>query len=184
MQMKRLVRLAPLLAVAVMAQCASPARYSHEGKLLLPADYREWVFLSSGFAMTYANDRSPANPLFDNVFVNPAAYKAFLESGTWPDKTVLVLESRYSATKVSINKDGHVQTDVAGVEVHVKDASHGGWAFYGFAKGVKEGTLIPKTANCDSCHERNGAVDTTFVQFYPTLIEGAQSKGTFKAVEH
>jgi hypothetical protein len=179
--MKRIVLAAPLFCVALLAQSGSPAQYSRDGKLLLPADYREWVFLTSGLGMTYAENPQPnAIPLFDNVFVNPAAYKSFLKNGSWPDKTVLVLETRGSATKVSINKDGRVQTDGGVGEIHVKDASHGGWAFYRFAKGAKEGALIPKTENCYSCHEQNGAVDTTFLQFYPTLIETAKGKGTFK----
>jgi len=29
-------------------------------------------------------------------------------------------------------------------------------------------------------HAKNGAVDETFVQFYPTLIPVAKAKGTFK----
>jgi len=182
--MKRLVLLAPLLAAMSLAQSGGAPHYSIEGKMLLPADYREWVFLSSGLGMTYAQSSQPnANPLFDNVFVNPAAYRAFLASGAWPDQTVLVLELRRSDTKVSINKDGRVQADIASIEVHVKDASRGGWAFYGFPNGAREGTLFPKTENCYSCHEQNAAVDTTFVQFYPTLIEIAKSKGTFKAAE-
>jgi Cytochrome P460 len=182
--MKRIVFVAPLLSVALLAQSGSAPQYSKEGRLLLPEDYREWVFLSSGLGMSYAQNPQPnANPFFDNVFVNPAAYKTFLKTGTWPDKTALVLESRRSETKVSINKDGRVQADFAGVEIHVKDSSRGGWAFYSFAKGAKEGTLIPKTENCYSCHDQNGAVDSTFVQFYPTLIEAAKSKGTFKATE-
>jgi Cytochrome P460 len=141
------------------------------------------VFLSSGLGMTYSAERAAANPLFDNVFVNPEAYRAFLKTGTWPDKTVLVLELRNSDTKVSINKDGRVQADVVAVEAHVKDAERGGWAFYGFRKGEAEAALIPKTQDCYSCHRQNGAVDSTFVQFYPTLIETAKSKGTFKEGE-
>jgi hypothetical protein len=38
--------------------------------------------------------------------------------------------------------------------------------------------MVP--ASCYSCHEKNGAVDTTFVQYYPTLIEAANTKGTYK----
>jgi hypothetical protein len=182
--MKRVFLLAPLLCVALLAQSGGGPQYTKEGKLLLPADYREWVFLSSGLGMTYAQNPQPnASPLFDNVFVNPAAYRAFLANGKWPDKTVLVLELRQSASKVSINKDGKVQTNIAGTEVHVKDASRGGWAFYGFENGAREGALFPKTENCYSCHGQNAAVDTTFVQFYPTLIEVAKSKGTFKGGE-
>jgi hypothetical protein len=179
--MKRVFLVTPLLCAALLAQSGGGPQYSKEGKLLLPPDYREWVFLTSGLGMTYAQNPQPnANPLFDNVFVNPAAYRAFLKSGSWPDKTVLVLETRASETKLSINKDGRVQTDGRVGEIHVKDASRGGWAFYRFAKGATDGSLIPKTENCYSCHEQNGAVDTTFVQFYPTLLEIAKSKGTFK----
>ncbi len=179
--MKRFVFLGLLPGVMLLAESGGAPQYNKEGKLLLPADYREWVFLSSGLGMTYAQNPQPnANPLFDNVFVNPAAYKSFLKSGSWPDKTVLVLETRGSATKVSINKDGRVQTDGGVGEIHVKDVSRGGWAFYRFEKAAKEGPLIPKTENCYSCHEQSGAVDTTFVQFYPTLIEAAKSKGSFK----
>src|ERR1700683_5268866 len=114
-QMKRVFLLPPLLSLALLAQSGGGPQYSKEGKLLLPPDYREWVFLTSGLGMTYAQNPQPnASPLFDNVFVNPAAYRAFLKNGTWPDKTVLVLELRNSETKLSINKDGRVQTDVAG----------------------------------------------------------------------
>lgn len=184
--MKRPIVLMPLyvgISVAILlGQSASAPRYSKEGKLVLPADYREWVFLSSGLAMSYREDaQASANPMFDNVFVNQAAYRGFLKTGMWPDKTMLVLEARNSETKLSINKNGRVQTDGQVGEIHVKDASRGGWAFYRFAKGSNEGGLIPKTENCYTCHQQNGAVDTTFVQFYPTLIEVAKAKGTFKA---
>jgi hypothetical protein len=108
-------------------------QYTKDGEMALPKNYREWVFLSSGIGMTYASTGG-GSPNFENVFVNPAAYQAFLKTGTWPDKTVLILEVRRSDTKVSINKDGRVQTEVAAIEAHVKDSARGGWAFYGFGK--------------------------------------------------
>ena len=46
-----------------------------------------------------------------------------------------------------------------------------------------EGELLPKTRSCYSCHEQNGAVDTTFVQFYPTLRDVAAGKGTLREVK-
>ncbi len=180
--MKRVALAVLVLAALLGAQSSSAPRYSKDGKLLLPADYREWIFLSSGIGMRYSTGGAAApNPPFDNVFVNPDAYRAFLKTGTWPDKTVLVLEVRSSASQASINKDGRVQTTSGGVaEIHVKDSSRGGWAFYEFPKDASEGDLVPKDRDCYSCHEKNGAVDTTFVQFYPTLIETAKTKGTFK----
>jgi hypothetical protein len=38
--------------------------------------------------------------------------------------------------------------------------------------------MIPTTAGCYSCHSEHGAVNTTFVQFYPTLLPIAKLKGT------
>jgi Cytochrome P460 len=155
--------------------------YTEDGSLALPEDYREWVYLSSGFDMAYS-PMAMDHHMFDNVFVEPGAYKTFLATGTWPDKTMLVLEVRGAVNKGSINKNGNFQsTDVLGREVHVKDnARLQGWAFFGF-ESEKTAKMIPRTAECYSCHASHAAVDNTFVQFYPTLIPIATAKGTLSA---
>ena len=148
--------------------------------MLFPAEYRQWIFLSSGIDMSYGPGAGMGHSMFDNVFVNPEAYKAFLETGTWPDKTVLVLEVRGGESKGSINASGHYQnSDMMGVEAHVKDEARfqGKWAFFTFNDTVSA-EEIPHQASCYSCHEQHAAVDTTFVQFYPTLLEIARKKGT------
>jgi hypothetical protein len=173
----------------VPAVCQSADRtrsvptYTKDGKLVLPIEYREWIYLSSGLDMSYAPNGMPGHSMFDNVFVNPDAYKVFGETGRWPDKTTLVLEIRSAATNASINKAGHFQTSkVISREVHVKDEARfaGGWAFFGFDDN-NTANMVPKEAACYSCHEQHGAVDTTFVQFYPTLLDIAKNKGTLSA---
>ena len=69
-----------------------------------------------------------------------------------------------------------------GLEVHVKDEARfpGKWAFFGFDDG-KTAKIVPMSADCYSCHANHAAVDTTFVQFYPTLLPIAKSKGTLAA---
>jgi len=174
---------APVQAAENTSSTQTPA-YTTDGRLMFPANYREWVYLSSGLDMSYtANPMAMDHSMFDNVFVNPDAYKAFLQTGTWPDKTMLVLEVRVAGNKGSINQSGHYQTsDVVGREVHVKDESRfpGKWAFFGFDTDSPS-KQVPKEASCYSCHEQHAAVDTTFVQFYPTLIELAKQKGTLSA---
>ena len=169
-----------LAAIALLS--AQQPDFNSKGELQLPATYREWVFLSSGLGMTYgpaagAEDRAPR---FDNVFVNPGAYRAFLETGKWPDKTMFVLEVRGSVSKGSINNAGHYQGNLNGIDVEVKDTARfpgSGWAF--FALGTSStAKMILRTENCYSCHSKNGAVDNTFVQFYPTLLPVAKAKGT------
>jgi hypothetical protein len=172
--MKKAIAGALLAASAMLAQ-----HYSSTGELALP-DYRKWVYLGSGVGMSYT-ETSRENPPFTNVFAEPAAYDKFMKTGTWPDKTVLIAEMRESATNVSINKSGRVQTaKVLAVEAEVKDASKGGWSFYGFENGALAGKLFPKSAACYSCHEEHASTDNTFVQFYPTLIETAKQHGTYK----
>ena len=154
--------------------------YRSDGNLKFPSDYREWVYLTSGVDMSYGPNMDMGHSMFDNVFVNPEAYKAFLQTGTWPDKTMLVLEARMAGSKGSINKNGHFQTgNVMGREVHVKDEARfpGKWAFFNSEDGVTA-KLLPREMDCYSCHEQHGAVDTTFVQFYPTLLEIAKKKNT------
>ncbi|MGB6192892.1 MAG: cytochrome P460 family protein [Terracidiphilus sp.] len=167
--------------IARAASADAPA-YAANGEMLPLSNYREWIYLTSGIDMSYAPKASAMDhSMFDNVFVNPAAYKSFLATGTWPDKTVMVLEVREARSKGSINQRGHFQgTDLMGFEVHVKDKARfpGEWAFFDFDSPDKNGTLIPQGAPCYTCHAAHGAVDTTFVQFYPTLLPLAQKKGT------
>jgi hypothetical protein len=177
-----------LAVLGAMASLAAPApgepgtpRYDADGRLLLPADYREWVFLSSGMDMSYSQSPAMAGAhMFDNVFAPQAAYVRFKTTGVWPDKTVLMLEVRGGASKGSINKLGQFQTgEVMGLETHVKDAARfkGGWGFFGF-DGEKPARQIPYAASCYACHQAHAAADTTFVQFYPTLLPIATKLGT------
>jgi hypothetical protein len=96
---------------------------------------------------------------------------------------VLVLEVRGAQSKGSINQSGNYQSvKTMGLEVHVKDQAKfpGKWAFFGFDDS-KLGNMVPTSAQCYSCHAQHAAVDTTFVQFYPTLLPIAKAKGTLSA---
>ena len=174
-----------LLLAATIILSAQPAgdgpQYTSEGQLILPKDYRQWVYLSSGLGMTYgpAAQANTADPMFDNVFVNPSSYRAFLETGRWPDKTMFILEVRRSAGKGSINNGGHYQVEVAAIEAAVKDEARfpQKWSYFGFGK-TDRATALPATSSCNNCHRQNAAVENTFVQFYPTLLEIAKAKGT------
>jgi hypothetical protein len=151
--------------------------------LTLPADFREWVFLSAGLGMTYGPNAPAADQpqSFTNVYVNPSSYRAFLKTGAWPDRTMFVLEIRGSASEGSINRSGHFQTALRAVEVNLKDGRlPGGWGFYDFARAAGPVAPLAQTASCYTCHRDNTAVEHTFVQFYPTLMEVARRHGTVK----
>lgn len=163
---------------------AGAARFTPDGRALFPSDYRDWPFLSSGLDMNYS-DRTPGmdKHTFDNVFVDPASLAVFRQTGRWPEGAMLVKEDRGGSSKGSINKSGQFQSeDLMGLELHVKDSKRfdGGWGFFFFgAKAPAQ--MIPTTAQCYSCHQAHGAVDSTFVQFYPTLIGVARDRRTLSA---
>ncbi len=173
-------RLVWVFAAALLCAQDKPV-LTKDNQLVKPVDYKKWVFLSSGLGMTYGPLAAPGDPTFDNVFVNPSSYDAFLKTGHWPDHTIFVLEVRQSASKESINNAGHFQTALRGKEAEVIDSSlPGGWAFFSLDGKDENAKAIPTTASCYSCHTKNGAVDRTFVQFYPDLLEVAKAKGTVK----
>jgi hypothetical protein len=160
-------------------QNTGPA-YTADGRLLLPENYRDWVFLTSSFDLSYMEGMQMSDHTLDNVFVNKDSYQSFLATGTWPDKTLLVKENRKAPSEGSINKGGNYQsTQIVGIEIHVKDEARfpGKWGFFAFG-GKEPAKLIPQAASCYSCHAAHAAVDTTFAQFYPTLLPIAQAKGT------
>ncbi len=179
----RLKNCAPLLLLLTAATNGSgDVRYTDSGALVVPA-YRDWVFMSSGIDMSYTEKPAMDNAsVFDNVFVDPASWASFKQTGHWPDKTIFALEIRGAQNQGSINKLGHFQTEeLMGLEFHVRDESRfkGGWGFFAAADDGKTATLLPSSAPCYACHQAHGAVDTTFTQFYPTAKPIAEKAGNF-----
>ena len=180
------------VACALVVSFAARAQQSQgdgphyrDSSLLRPTDYREWMFLSSGLGMSYEppSASAAASPRFGNVFVNPSSYRSFMQTGKWPNGTIFVLENRGSSGEGSLIKGGRFQTDLTGIEAEVKDSRYpDGWAFFNFGslKDSAEPLSGQSVASCVECHTKNTAVERTFVQFYPTLLDVARQKGTLK----
>ena len=172
------------------AGAADEPRFTGANELMRPTDFREWIFVTSGLGMTYNEVVAGVTarvPNFTNVYVNPSSYRSFMKSGQWPEKTIFILEVRASQSEGSINKGGNFQTDIVAIEASVKDSARypTKWAYFNFGgrgAGMKDKVeALPATANCYACHATNAAVDNTFVQFYPTLLDVAREKGTLRA---
>jgi Cytochrome P460 len=163
-------------------------RYLNGTSLVRPMDYREWTFIGSALGLAYeAETASPdAPPTFTNVFVNPSSHRAFMETGGWPSGTVFVLEFRRSQTDAAPNQGGRFQGELFGLEAEVKDSRFSdGWAFFSFGRDTDLTEVAAPlsgdaAARCVQCHTEETAVERTFVQFYPTLLEVARQKGTLK----
>jgi hypothetical protein len=189
--MKAITQFAAVLVAAALCAVAAAAdspQFDASGALQRPADYRQWVFLTSGLGMAYgAAGQADGRPApFTNVFVKPEAWRGFMQTGVWPEGTVFVLEVRRALEAQSINVQGRTQGDVVVVEASVKDSKRfpdGGWAYFDFGtpQAAKAAVVaLPRTEACYTCHSQNAAVEWTFTQFYPEQFEVATKKNTVR----
>lgn len=172
-----------LVLFAAAPDGSSPKpQYDDKGHLLRPTNYRDWMFLSSGYGMNYSPEPD-SHEMFTNVFVPRWAYQEFVSSGKWPNQTMFIVEEREAQSKGSINKLGHFQTAMMGMAVEVKDSSRfpDTWAYFGFGGDDKSSEAAAKGNGCYTCHDAHAAVEHTFVQFYPTLKPVAQKFGVYNA---
>jgi hypothetical protein len=148
-----------VISASLLAQMRHTVRINHltaavfEGTTLArPQGYRDWVFVGSS-----RDDES-----LHNIYVEPAAYKYYSRTGTFPEGTVLVRE------KVRYDKE------LITLEASVKDSGRfsGGWGFFDFTdqqgKTSSRARALPETS-CLSCHEQNAQTDHVFTQYYPVL---------------
>jgi hypothetical protein len=140
-----------------------------------------------GVSLSYGMNYSPApgsHEMFTNVFVQRWAYEEFLKSGKWPEESMFVIDVRDAESKGSINKKGHFQTDLIGLEVEVKDSTRNPnkWAYYGCDPNAKTAEAMSKVNDCWSCHDQHATVEHTFVQFYPTLKPVSKNFGTYNEI--
>lgn len=173
-------------AMVVIAYAAPPARAGSDDGLRRPPDLRELVFLSSSQGLAYGPAvRRSATPAFTNIFVEPAIYRSFMQTGRWPEGTTFFMEVRAGVGHTAIGTSGSSQGELLAVEAEHKDSTRypdGGWAYFDFGhRGEKQqAEPIARTAECYTCHRLHGAVEWTFTQFYPEQFAVAQRLGTVR----
>lgn len=166
--------------IAQAAQGAASGKPQFEGKdtLIRPEGYRQWVFAGSSLGLRYSgNPEKPtksSNQQFNNVYINPWAYKTFARTGTFPDGTILILELVRAETKNEPGLQGTYSKDFTGLEAAVKDSKRfpDGWAYFSFDgdNGTRKDKAKPfPRASCFECHDKKAATDHVFTQFYPVL---------------
>ena len=133
-----------------------------DGALLLPEDYKNWVFVGRASEQPHAS----ANGGSRNVYMSPEAYREYRRSGVFPQGTVLVLESK--------------REDAGGLmlEVSVKDRRLGdGWNYFRFTGAggalAKKSQPLPEAEGCLGCHRNRATRDHVFTEFYPALRAGS-----------
>jgi hypothetical protein len=151
------------------------ATFDDDGRLVLPENIDEWVFLGSSLGMGYSQENfDPESPgMFQIARIEPQAYRAFLETGKFVDGTMIALHFYGSQNEISINRAGFVMGGLHFMEIHYKDSNRfpDGFNFYTFQNDETAATAMPLPNECVTCHKRDGAYDGVFVQFYPPIHE-------------
>jgi len=88
-------------AAAVFAQATSPMtnvtlparqrqlpQYTASGDLILPKDWREWVFVGDPFTPNALNGGKANFPEFHNVYIEPGSYAIYKKTGVFPEGTI------------------------------------------------------------------------------------------------
>jgi len=185
----------PSVAEEPGTQALSVAQFDGNGRLVVPRDLDQWIFLGSSLGMGYSQrDFDPDSPgMFQIVRIEPNAYRAFLETGHFVDGTLIALQFHGAERQVSINRAGFVMGESHGLEIHYKDSRRfpQGFNFYTVAPGESVANEVPLPNDCVTCHAQNGAYEGVFVQFYPDIqphlpeeIRAALRGGASHAAEH
>lgn len=161
-------------------------QYTASGELILPKDYREWVFVGSPLTPNALNGGHAAFPEYHNVYIEPGSYAIYKKTGVFPEGTMFYKELQLTL-KPAENPDGS-RTEpsgrgffpgaLAGAEVSVKDtkrfAASGGWGFFDFGHSEPKLASAPVRAKseCASCHiDQHAKRDLVWTQFYRILDE-------------
>ncbi len=167
-----------IMAFAVQAEAArAAAKYTAEGELIMPKNYRQWVFVGAPVTPNDMNDGKAAFPEFHHVYIDSASFAAYKKTGVFPGGTVIVKELAGVGAKKSASGNGYFAGDFIGIAVTVKDAKRfakepGNWAYFSFMGDAGKALSSAKaqaTAACNTCHQQNAAEDWVFTQHYPVL---------------
>lgn len=147
----------------VAANTAETASLEDGDVLRLPANYKDWVVIGDATEL----EGHKKNGVSQKVYMSPSAFRDYRTAGTFPEGTVIVLET----IPVADSRQTSLQ-------VSVKDSRfNGAWGYFNFESGsgqmATKARALPESAGCAACHRDRATTDHVFTQFYPALRSGS-----------
>ena len=150
--------------------------FNEAGELERAEGYREWVYVGTPLTPNSLNPPEANFPEFHNVYIHPADFAHWKETGEFPDGTVIVKELILVGDTVAVSGKGYFMGEFTGFETTVKDSARfpdepANWAYftYGHTYPLAETAAPLPTGACNACHEASAADDWVFTQYYPIL---------------
>jgi len=160
------------------------AVFDSDGKMKLPTGYRRWVFVGAPLTPNALNNGQAGFPEYHHVYVEEKNVDAYLQTGSFPEGTVIVKELTRvlnptfpDGSRTEPSGRGYFNGEYNGIDVTVKDskkfAKTNGWGFFTFGHHplpYAETAAESSVTECAGCHIANVAqTDMTWIQFYPLL---------------
>lgn len=162
------------------------------GNLVRPKDFHRWMFVGSNLGLRYATELKANTGRerlltadlgeYHNIYLKPEAYADYVRTGTFPDRTVLVMDVYEAQARDAkgVVTAGSFNGAWLGIEVAVKnknrpDGQKTDWAYYDFTDRAGRGKTIPPDQkaeadkDCYACHKLHAGYDNVWVQFYPLI---------------
>lgn len=147
-------------------------------ELVRPTNYRTWVYVGTPVTPNELNNGKAAFPEMHNVYIDPASYQAYKETGKFPEGTIIIKELVSVGATAAVSGKGYFEGEFLGLEASVKSKADfpnepGNWAIFSFSN-MKTGILtdtapVMPAASCVSCHQESAQDDFVFTQYYPVL---------------
>ncbi|RUO97655.1 cytochrome P460 family protein [Hyphomicrobium sp.] len=158
--------------------------YTADGDLILPKNFREWVFVGSPITPNGLNGGHANFPEYHNVYIEPGSYEIYKKTKVFPEGTILFKELQLSlpaenpdGSRTEPSGRGYFPGAFNGADVTVKDskryADAGGWGFYNFNHHEPKAPTakLKPVSECAYCHQQSAKKDEVWTQFYRLLDE-------------
>jgi Cytochrome P460 len=186
------------IATIVLAQQPSPLppndqrltdrylpEYNADGDLLLPKNWRQWVFVGSPLTPNALNGGKANFPEYHNVYIEPGSYEIYKKTQKFPEGTIFFKELQLTlpaenpdGSRTEPSGRGFFPGPYNGADVTVKDtkryAESGGWGYYNFHHYEPKAPTakVRAKSECAFCHIASAKKDDVWTQFYPMLDVG------------
>lgn len=163
-----------------------PPVWASDGKLIQPKDFREMIFIGAPLTPNGLNNGKANFPEFHNVYVQPAAFKAYRATGKWPEGTMMIKELQLvddpkgdfpDGSRLLPSGRGYFPGAVNGLDVAVKDSKRfsatNNWGYFNFnhaAPPYLAAATVKPVEQCAGCHIANAHEDMVYVKLYKSIL--------------
>lgn len=163
-----------------------PPVWAPDGKLVQPKDFREMVFIGAPLTPHGLNNGKASFPEFHNVYVQPAAFKAYRATGKWPEGTMMIKELQLvddpkgdfpDGSRLLPSGRGYFPGPVNGLDVSVKDSKRfsatNNWGYFNFNHAPPPylvAAAVKSIEQCAGCHIANAHEDMVYVKLYKPIL--------------